>query len=64
MNEEMNSMNNDQEIKIESLKRELASRNQEIESMKQVRDMEIKNSKRNFDRQIKDRNEEIVKLDI
>jgi hypothetical protein len=53
----------DFEMKIEGLKRETQSRLQEAESLKQVKDMEAKNLKRNQDRQIKDKDEELKLLD-
>lgn len=46
-------------MKIENLKREISSRMQELDSLKQVKDMEIKNLKRNQEKQLKDKEDEI-----
>ena len=43
-------MNHDLEMKIENLKREIQSRLMELDSLKQVKDMEAKNLKRTQER--------------
>lgn len=53
----------DFEMKIEGLKREMQSRKQEADSLKQVKDMEAKNVKRNQDRYIKDKDDELKILE-
>lgn len=50
-------------MKIENLKREITSRSQELSSLKQVKDMEIKNLKKNQERQIKEKDEDIKSLE-
>lgn len=56
------SSKHEYEMKIENLKREVESRRQEIDSLKQVKEVEIKNLKRNQDRQTASLDEEIKSL--
>ena len=62
-NEDLMNAKHDFEMKIEGLKRETLSRQQETDSLKQVKEMEAKNLKKNHDRQIKDKDDELKILD-
>ena len=50
-------------MRIENLKRDLSSRAQEMSSLHQVKDSEAKNLKRNFERQLKDKEEDLKILE-
>lgn len=55
---------NEIELKIENLKRELKSRKQEIDGLKQVKEKEIKNTKISGDKTLKEKDEEIKQLEV
>jgi len=51
------------QIKIENLKRELSSKNSEIESIKSIKDEEGKKSKKNYEKYIKEKDKEIAQIE-